>query len=156
MTTVYDDVAFGPQNYGYSDEETERRTMAALESVNIAGLKDRPVYTLSGGEKKLASIATVLSMEPDIILLDEPSVALDPKNRRNLINILNSIKCLKIIASHDLDFIFDTCERTLLMSDGRVAADDISRKILTDGELLERSGLELPLSMSVRQIEVTS
>jgi cobalt/nickel transport system ATP-binding protein len=105
---------------------------------------------MSGGEKKLVSIATILSMTPDIILMDEPSIALDPKNRRNLIHILNSFSHLKIIASHDLDLILATCERTILMSEGKIIADGLTKDILTDRELLENNGLELPLCLQGR------
>ena len=102
---------------------------------------------LSGGEKKLAQIATILSMEPEILLLDEPSIALDPKNRRNIISILNSIQATKIIASHDLDMIMDTCSRTVLMSGGRIVADGPTGEILRDKKLLEENSLELPLRL---------
>ena len=105
------------------------------------------IHKLSGGEKKLASIATIFSMTPDIILMDEPSIALDPKNRRNLINILNEFQHLKIIASHDLDMILDTCNRTILMAKGEIIKDGDTREILTDKVLLEANNLELPLSM---------
>lgn len=110
--------------------------------------KDRQIYRLSGGEKKLATIATVLAVGAKLMLLDEPSVALDPKNRRNLIRILNELPGAKIIASHDLDFVYDTCERVILLSGGQIAAEGDAKKILTDRELLERHGLELPLSFS--------
>ena len=113
--------------------------------MHIEQLKDKQIYKLSGGEKKLASIATILSTEPDVILMDEPSVALDPKNRRNLINILNQLNQAKIIASHDLNMIMDTCERTILLSDGKVIKDGNTKEILLDKELMEESGLELPL-----------
>ena len=116
----------------------------------IEYLKDRQIYKMSGGEKKLVSIATILSMIPDIMLMDEPSIALDPKNRRNLIHILNSFDHLKIIASHDLDMILDTCERTILMADGRIIADGKTEEILTNKELLEEYSLELPLCLQRR------
>ena len=109
MSTVFDDVAFAPRNYGMSEAEVNEKTMEALKVVHIEQLKDKQIYKLSGGEKKLASIATILSTEPDVILMDEPSVALDPKNRRNLINILNRLNQAKIIASHDLNIIIETC-----------------------------------------------
>lgn len=150
LSTVYEDVAFGPRNYGYSGEEVEKKVMSALKQVNIEELKDRPIYRMSGGQKKLAAIATILSMEPEIILFDEPSVGLDPKNRRNLINIINQIGGLKIIASHDLDMIFDTCEKTILIEKGKLIYEGETAKILTDQKLLEESGLELPLSMQKR------
>ncbi len=150
MTTVYQDVAFAPKNYGLSEDEVKRRVSEALDKVHITHLKDKPIYQLSGGEKKLVSIATILSMTPDIILMDEPSVALDPKNRRNLIHILNEFEHLKIISSHDLDFIWDTCKRTILMADGKIAADGPTEEILRNQALLEENGLELPLSLTKR------
>ncbi len=145
LSTVEEDVAFGPRNYGLPKEEVARRVDEALEKVHITALRKKQNYKLSGGEKKLAAIATILSMEPDIILMDEPSIALDPRNRRNLIGILNDLKCLKIVASHDLDFIMDTCERTVLMHEGRIAADGKTEEILKNKDLLEGCGLELPL-----------
>lgn len=147
MTTVSEDVAFGPRNYGLPESEVAARTNAALQMTGITHIKDRPIMRLSGGEKKLAQIATILSMEPEILLLDEPSIALDPKNRRNIINILNSIQATKIIASHDLDMIMDTCSRTVLMAGGRIAADGPTEKILRDKVLLEANSLELPLRL---------
>ena len=150
MTNVYQDVAFAPRNYGLPQEEVDRRVKNALSSVHIEHLRDKPVHALSGGEKKLVSIATILSMIPDIILMDEPSAALDPKNRRNLINILNEFDHMKIITSHDLDFIWDTCNRILLMADGQIVADGTSDEILKNKELLEANGLELPLSLMPR------
>lgn len=150
MTNVYQDVAFAPRNYGLPQEEVDRRVNNALSSVHIEHLRDKPVHALSGGEKKLVSIATILSMIPDIILMDEPSAALDPKNRRNLINILNEFDHMKIITSHDLDFIWDTCNRILLMADGQIVADGTPDEILKNKELLEANGLELPLSLMQR------
>lgn len=148
MSSVYQDVAFAPHNYGLPEQEVDRRVEQALELVHISHLKDKPTYKLSGGEKKLASIATILSIHPDIILMDEPSAALDPRNRRNLIRILNQFDHLKIITSHDLDMILDTCERTILISHGRIIRDGRTRDILQDKELLEANGLELPLSFT--------
>ena len=148
MTTVYEDVAFAPRNYGKSEDETERLSMGALRQVCLEEKKDCQIYRLSGGEKKMASIATVLAMEAKVMLLDEPSVALDPRNRRNLIRILNELPGAKLIASHDLDFIYDTCQRVILLSEGRIAADHETEKILRDQRLLEAHGLELPLSFS--------
>ena len=147
LSTVEEDVAFGPQNYDLPEEEVKRRVDEALEKVHITHLRGKHNYKLSGGEKKLAAIATILSMEPDIIIMDEPSIALDPRNRRNLIGILNEIQALKIITSHDLDFIMDTCTRALLLDEGRIIADGDVKDILTNKELLEEHGLELPLSL---------
>lgn len=147
MTTVEEDVAFAPRNYGLPEDEVQRRVDKALEKVHIEHLRKKPIYKMSGGEKKLASIATILSMTPDVILMDEPSVALDPKNRRNLIHVLNEFDHLKMIASHDLDFILDTCNRVILIDHGEIIADGEAREILTNEELLETHGLELPLSL---------
>lgn len=146
MPTVFDDVAFAPRNYGYSEVEVVERTTRALQTVNMAELHDRHIYRLSGGQKKLVSIATLLSIDPEIILMDEPSIALDPRNRRNLIRIINELDVLKVIASHDLDLIADTCSRTILISEGRIIKDGNTDDILSDQALLENHGLELPLS----------
>lgn len=148
MSTVYEDVAFAPRNYGKSEEETRNLVMEALGQVHMEDRKERQIYRLSGGEKKLVSIATVLAMGSKLMLLDEPSVALDPRNRRNLIRILNELPGAKMIASHDLDFVYDTCKRVILLSKGKIAADGQAEKILTDRALLEEHGLELPLSFS--------
>ncbi|MGN0316111.1 MAG: energy-coupling factor ABC transporter ATP-binding protein [Fusicatenibacter sp.] len=147
MSTVYDDVAFAPRNYGLSEAEVEKRVHRALEMIHIEHLKDKHIYKMSGGEKKMASIATILAMTPDIILMDEPSIALDPGNRRNLIHILNEFEHLKIIASHDLDMILETCSRVILLSNGEIIRDGDAIEILSDRELLEENGLELPFCM---------
>lgn len=151
MSTVYEDVAFGPRNYGYSEEIVRKKVMEALCKVHMENLKDRQIYRMSGGQKKLASIATILSMEPEIVLFDEPTIALDPKNRRNLIGILNSMPETKIIASHDLDMILDTCEETVLLSEGRIVCQGKTKDILKNKELLEKHDMELPLCMQDRR-----
>lgn len=151
-SSVYEDVAFAPKNYGFSKEEVQIRTEKALEMVHIQHLTDKKIYKLSGGEKKLVAIATILSMTPDIILMDEPTNSLDPQNRRKIINLLNGFNHMKIIASHDLDFIWDTCSRTILMNDGRIVCDGNTSDVLSNKELLEANGLELPLSISGRNI----
>lgn len=152
MSTAYQDIAFAPRNYGFPGDEVERRVNRALEMTGITHLKDKQIFKMSGGEKKLVSLATILSMTPDIILMDEPSVALDPRNRRNLIHILNSFEHLKIIASHDLDLILETCSRTILMAGGKIICDGRTEEILTDRKLLEENGLELPLCMQQPRI----
>ena len=141
MSTVREDVAFAPVNYGLPEDEVARRVDNALAMVNATHLADRPVYKLSGGEKKLVSIATILSMTPDIILMDEPTIALDPRNRRNLISVLNSFEHLKIIASHDLDFVRQVCSRVIFVSDGRIIYDGNSQDILDNEEYLVQNGL---------------
>ncbi len=148
MSTAFEDIAFAPRNYGLPEDEVKRRVDHALELVGIPHLRDRQIYKMSGGEKKLVSIATILSMTPDIILMDEPTIALDPRNRRNLIHILNSFEHLKIIASHDLDMVLETCQRTILLSGGEIIADGPTEEILSNRALLEENGLELPLCLS--------
>jgi cobalt/nickel transport system ATP-binding protein len=147
MTTVYDDVAFGPRNYRLDEKEVEGRVSEALELVGIPHLKDRASHRLSGGEKRAASIACVLSMKPDMLIMDEPSSALDPKSRRRVIGLLNSFEHTKIITSHDLDLVLDTCKRVIVIKDGIVAADGDSIEILTNKNLLDNCGLEMPLSL---------
>lgn len=146
--TVYNDVAFGPRNYGLKEEEVKERVETALSAIGITHLKEKQIHKISGGEKKMASIATVLAMHPDIILLDEPTIALDPKNRRRLIQTLNQLDYVKIIASHDLDMILETCDRVILMADGRIIREGSTELILRDKELLEAYGLELPLCLA--------
>lgn len=148
MPTVFEDMIFGPMNYGLSRDEAERRVDAVLESLGLTELKHRHNHRISGGEKRMAAIATVLAMEPEAILMDEPTSALDPCNRRLVIRTIRELPGTKIITSHDLDLILDTCERVILLSDGRIAADGAARSILTDRALLEAHRLELPLSMS--------
>ncbi|OPZ93827.1 MAG: Energy-coupling factor transporter ATP-binding protein EcfA2 [Firmicutes bacterium ADurb.Bin419] len=147
MTTVYDDVAFGPRNYKLDEKEVENRVKEALELVGITHLKDRAPYKLSGGEKRSAAIATVLSMQPDVLIMDEPTSALDPKSRRRVINLLNSFEHTKIITSHDLDMVFETCKRIIIINEGMVAADGSASEILLNSDLLIRCGLEMPLSL---------
>lgn len=147
MPSVYDDVAFGPRNYKLDEKEVDRRVTKALETVGILHLKDRPPYKLSGGEKRSAAIATVLSMEPDILIMDEPTSALDPKSRRRLISLLNEFSYTKIITSHDMDMVWETCERTIIISEGAVVADGLTREILSNEELMNNSALELPFCL---------
>jgi len=150
MPTVWEDMLFGPLNYGLTRAEAEARAAAALETLGVAELKDRYNHKLSGGEKRMAAIAVVLAMEPKAILMDEPTTALDPVNRRAVIRAVNALPQTKLIASHDLDMIWDTCSRVILLSGGRVAADGPAEAILTDRALLEANRMELPLSVASR------
>lgn len=147
MPTVYDDLAFAPRNYGMSKEEVENRVDEALERMGILHLKYKENYKMSGGEKRMASIATILAMRPKIILMDEPSIALDPYNRRTLIKNIQSMPETMLIASHDLDMILDTCTRVILMHEGKINADGSANEILRDQALLESCHLELPLRL---------
>ncbi|MBE0501146.1 MAG: ABC transporter ATP-binding protein, partial [Desulfuromonadales bacterium] len=147
MPTVYDDVAFGPLNLGFPPDEVDRKVTEALTLMDVLHLKERPPYHLSGGEKRAVAIATVLSMSPDILVMDEPTTGLDPHGRRLLIKKLNSFKHTKIIATHDLDLVVDLCERTIVIHDGQVTADGPTLEIFKDESLLGASHLEKPLRM---------
>ena len=148
LANVWEDVAFGPRNEGLAEDEVRKRTEVALESVGISSLAQEHVYRLSGGQKRLTSIATVLALRPDVLLLDEPTLALDPRNRRMVIRALGDLPCAKLIATHDLDFVLDSCSRVIVMSGGRIVAEGAPVDILQNRELLESNGLELPLSLS--------
>ncbi|MBN2107957.1 MAG: ABC transporter ATP-binding protein [Deltaproteobacteria bacterium] len=147
MPTVYDDVAFGPLNLGLPLDEVDMRVAKALDLVGAAHLKDKPPYRLSGGEKRRVAIATVMSMSPDILVLDEPTTGLDPLARRQLIGLLGNFQHTKIIASHDLDMVADLCERTIVLHEGAVRADGPTADIFRDDALLAACRLEKPLSM---------
>ena len=150
LANVWEDVAFGPRNEGLAEDEVRKRTEVALESVGISSLAQEHVYRLSGGQKRLASIATVLALRPDVLLLDEPTLALDPRNRRMVISALRDLPCAKLIATHDLDFVLDSCSRVIVVSDGMIVAEGAPAVILRNRELLESNGLELPLSQTSR------
>ncbi|MBR2188776.1 MAG: energy-coupling factor ABC transporter ATP-binding protein [Eubacterium sp.] len=145
MPTVYEDMMFGPLNYMMSREQAEARVDEILRQLNLEDLKHRHNHRISGGEKRMAAIATVLAMDPEIILMDEPTSALDPCNRRTVINAIRNLPQTRLIASHDLDMILDTCDRVLLLSGGALAADGSAEEILRDKALLEAHHMELPL-----------
>ena len=147
MPTVYEDMIFGPRNYGLSKEETEKRVDTVLTQLGLQDLKHRHNHKISGGEKRMAAIATILAMEPEMILMDEPSTALDPVNRRTVINTINRLPQTKLIASHDLDMILDTCQRVILLSHGTIVADGDAETILRDKALLEANRVELPFCL---------
>ena len=148
MPTVYEDMMFAPRNYGLSKEEAEQRVDRTLEELGLMDLKHRYNHKISGGEKRMAAIATILAMEPQVILMDEPSTALDPVNRRTVIRTINDLTMTKLIASHDLDMILDTCDRVILLSHGCLAADGPAEQILRDQKLLEANRMELPFCLA--------
>ena len=145
MPTVLEDMLFGLLNYGMSRQEALQRVDSVLKELGQEKLRDLYNHKISGGEKRMAAVATVLAMDPEVLLMDEPTSALDPYNRRIIINTIRKLPCTKIITSHDLDMIYDTCERVILISGGKVAADGSSEEILRDKELLEANRMELPL-----------
>jgi len=141
MPTVFDDVAFGPLNMGLTSAEVRRRVGEALEHAGIEGFERRVPHHMSGGEKRRVAIATVISMEPSLLVLDEPGADLDPRGRREFIELLNGLALTKIIASHDLDLIHKTCSRCIVLDGGRIVADGPSDQILSRRDLLEAHGL---------------
>ena len=147
MPTVYEDMIFGPRNYGLTREEADARVDRVLKELGLESLKYRHNHKISGGEKRMAAIATILAMEPEMIVMDEPSTALDPVNRRRVISTINSRKETKLIASHDLDMILDTCQRVILLNHGRIVADGEAETVLRDRALLEANRMELPFCL---------
>lgn len=147
MPTVFDDVAFGPLNLGLPPDEVKLQVKRALQKVGADHLQDRPPYRLSGGEKRAVAIASVLAMSPDILVMDEPTSNLDPLARQKLIELLQSFKHTKIIATHDLDMAMDLCQRTIVLHNGAVTADGPTMEIFQNTSLLAQSGLAQPLRM---------
>ncbi|MFH1957120.1 MAG: ABC transporter ATP-binding protein [bacterium] len=147
MPTVFDDVAFGPLNLGLTETEVERKAIEALKIVKVEHLRKRPPYKLSQGEKRSVSIATVLAVSPDILVMDEPTSSLDPKSRSRLIELLKTFHHTKIIATHDLDMAMDLCERTIVMHKGKIVADGATIELFQDEDMLQRSSLEKPLRL---------
>jgi len=142
--TVFDDVAFGPINMGYSEAEVRRRVESALQQVGMAGYERRSPHHLSVGEKKRIAIATVLSMRPEVLVLDEPTSNLDPRGRWELIELLRELPLTKLFATHDLEMVRELCERTVLLDQGQVVADGPTHRILSDLPLLAEHGLAPP------------
>ena len=141
MNKVYDDIAFGPRNYKLTEEKVKEKVEKVMKELNIEKLKDRSPNNLSGGEKRKVAIATVLSMEPSIILFDEPTSFLDPKGKRILIETLKGINTTKIIATHDLDMVKDNCKRVIVLKEGQVVADGKPKEILNNIEFMEKCEL---------------
>lgn len=147
MPSVHEDVAYGPLNLGLPLEDVAERVEQALSTVGMLHLKERPPYRLSGGEKRSVAIATVLSMSPSILVMDEPTSNLDPKARRQLIHLLKTFEHTIILATHDLDMVLDLCSRTIVLKKGRVEADGPTRDILQNRKLLDACRLEKPLRL---------
>ena len=145
--TVYDDVIFGPMNMGLTKEEVLQRAADALEATGCSQLSGKAPHHLSGGEKRMVAIATLLSMTPDIILFDEPVSNLDSRNRRRVIQVVSGIRQAAIIASHDLELLLETCRRVLLIDEGRLITEGPVREILSNEDLLKKYGMEKPHSL---------
>ncbi|MBN1444115.1 MAG: ABC transporter ATP-binding protein [Planctomycetes bacterium] len=145
--TVFDDVAFGPLNYGFPRGEVHERVRDALRRVGLEQAEDRVPHHLSSGERRRAAIATVLSFDPEILILDEPTSDLDPRGRRDLARLLGSMSQARFVAAHDLELILLTCRRVLLIDEGKIRADGPAAEIIGDHRLLEAHGLEAPFGL---------
>lgn len=146
MPTVEEDVAFGPLNMNLPDEEVERRVAKSLSLVNATELRKRAPMQLSGGQRRRVAIATVLSMEPSILVLDEPTSNLDFKARRDLINVLKSFRHTQLIATHDLDMVRELCARVIVLEDGKIVADGPTEAVLQDPDIREMLGIETAIT----------
>ena len=144
MTTLYEDVAFGPLNLGLSAEEADRRVHAALHDVGLADAASRPGHHLSFGQRKRAALATVLVMEPRVLVLDEPTANLDPRSRRQMVELLRSLGTTALVATHDMDVAWELCQDAAVLDGGTIVARGSREEILTDETLLGDHGLELP------------
>ncbi|MDD3825505.1 MAG: ABC transporter ATP-binding protein [Anaerolineaceae bacterium] len=142
--TVFEDVAFGPLHLDYPRDEVQERVTRALAAVGMSGHEEQMPHHMSLGERKRIAIATVLAMDPEILVLDEPSAGLDPRARRNLINLLRDLPQTMLVASHDMRLVWDLCPRTVILDGGQLVADGPTATLLQDAALMERHGLEVP------------
>jgi cobalt transport protein ATP-binding subunit len=142
--TVYDDVAFGPIHMGLPKDEVDNRVTAALAAVGLPGFERRQPFHLSIGQRKRAALATVLSMSPSVLVLDEPSAGLDPRGRRELINLLRGLDQTVLVSTHDMKLVAEIFPRTIILDGGLLVADGPTHRILADAALLEAHGLEQP------------
>ena len=147
MPSVYEDVAFGPKQEGKSKEEVDQIVSKSLTAVGGLHLADKASYNMSGGEKRVVTIATALASEPEILILDEPSVGLDPRSRRQLIHLLASRNETKIIATHDMDLALELCTRVIVLYKGAIQGDAAPMVIFNNRDLLCDNHLELPLQL---------
>jgi cobalt/nickel transport system ATP-binding protein len=154
LGSVRQDVAFGPANLGVNGEALERRVMHALDRVGMADFADRPPHHLSFGQRRRVAVATVLAMEPEILVLDEPSSNLDPASRRELAEILRSLDVTVLMVTHDLPYALELCPRSVVLSDGVVVADGATYDVLTDDALMRAHRLELPFGFDPRRMDL--
>ena len=151
MPTVEEDVAFGPSNMRLEPEEIRRRVTEALDAVGALDLRGESPFRLSGGQKKRVAIATVLAMEPSVLVMDEPTSNLDPRARRQIIDLIRRFSHTTLIATHDMEMVLDLCDRTIVMKEGRIVADGSTRHVFGDLALLEECGLEQPCELRLKR-----
>lgn len=151
MPTVEEDVAFGPSNMRLEPEEIRRRVTEALDAVGALDLRGESPFRLSGGQKKRVAIATVLAMEPSVLVMDEPTSNLDPRARRQIIDLIRRFSHTTLIATHDMEMVLDLCDRTIVMKEGRIVADGSTRHVFGDLALLEECGLEQPCELRMKR-----
>lgn len=151
MPTVEEDVAFGPSNMRLEPEEIRRRVTEALDAVGALDLRGESPFRLSGGQKKRVAIATVLAMEPSVLVMDEPTSNLDPRARRQIIDLIRRFSHTTLIATHDMEMVLDLCDRTIVMKEGRIVADGSTRHVFSDLALLEECGLEQPCELRMKR-----
>jgi cobalt/nickel transport system ATP-binding protein len=152
MPTVGEDVAFGPRNLGLPEPEVAARVAAALDQVGMAGAADRPPHHLSFGQRRRVAVATVLSMHPEVLVLDEPSSNLDPAGRRELAEVLEALPVTVLMVTHDLPYALQLCRRSVVLDGGVVVADGPTRELLADTDLLARHRLELPFGFDPTRV----
>ena len=151
MPTVEEDVAFGPSNMRLEPEEIRRRVTEALDAVGALDLRGESPFRLSGGQKKRVAIATVLAMEPSVLVMDEPTSNLDPRARRQIIDLIRRFSHTTLVATHDMEMVLDLCDRTIVMKEGRIVADGSTRHVFGDLALLEECGLEQPCELRMKR-----
>ncbi len=148
MPTVYEDVAFGPANFGVPADDLEERVRQALAAVGMVGAEERAPHHLSGGERRRVALATVLACQPDLLVLDEPSSNLDPAGRRELAEVLAGLDTTILLVTHDLPYALQVCDRSVVMNRGRIVADGPTRQLLGDEATMRANRLELPIGFN--------
>lgn len=151
MPTVEEDVAFGPANMRLEPQEIRRRVTETLDAVGALDLREASPFRLSGGQKKRVAIATVLAMEPSVLVMDEPTSNLDPRARRQIIDLIRRFSHTTLVATHDMEMVLDLCDRTIVMKEGRIVADGSTRHVFGDLALLEECGLEQPCELRMKR-----
>ena len=152
MPTVLEDVMFGPKNFGYTNEEAEKNAVEALKMVGMDDSQDRAPHHLSFGQKRKVAIATVLASKPKLLVLDEPASNLDPASRRDLIEILINLDISIILVTHDLPMALEICERSLILNEGTIKKDSLTKAILQNEQLMKENRLELPYGFALHHL----